>query len=109
MKESKFKSIWVDIVANKYIIYTSLSLGDKFLDKEESDTEDEEGDGANIKSSAETHLIEVEVVSNQKSVNVLWYLQSTEQQTNFFIFFMKKKRSSYVKGEKGTTNLYWLL
>ena len=53
------------------VIYLSLTLGDKFLDKEESDTENEEGDGANIKSSAETHLIEVDPVSNQKSVNIL--------------------------------------
>ena len=47
------------------MLYTSLSLRDKFFDKEESDTEDEEGDGANVKSSAKTHLIEVEAVSNK--------------------------------------------
>ena len=33
-----------------------LSLRDKLLDKEESDTEDEEGDGTHVKAGAETHL-----------------------------------------------------
>ena len=47
----------------------SLSLRDKLLDKEKSNAEDEEGDGANVKSGAETHLIKGEAPSNQISEN----------------------------------------
>ena len=51
---------------------TFLCLRDKLFDKEEGDTEDEEGDGANVKSGAETHLIQGEAPSNQISENIFW-------------------------------------
>lgn len=35
--------------------HQAQGLSDKFLDKQEDDTEEEEGDGAEVESAAETH------------------------------------------------------
>ena len=61
---------------------TFLCLRDKLFDKEEGDTEDEECDGANVKSGAETHLIRGEDPSNQISEKIFFLNQLNNKQTS---------------------------
>ena len=71
----------------------SLSLRDKLLDKEKSNAEDEEGDGANVKSSAETHLIQWEAPSNQISENTFVFF--------FTLFVLLKLLQVFKKKQPG--------